>query len=108
MLNITSLAYAATEGAPAAQSQSPLGNYYFLILMVLTIAIFYFLLIRPQKKKEKARVSMIAALQKGDKVLTAGGMLGVIDSFKDNDIVVLKISGNTKVEFTRNAIQTKV
>lgn len=110
MLNLMSIAYAATETAPApaSQSQSPLGNYYFLILMVLTIGIFYFLLIRPQKKKEKERVSMIAALQKGDRVLTSGGMIGIIDSFKENDIVVLKISGNTKVEFTRNAIQTKI
>lgn len=108
MLHLMNIAFAATESAPAAQSQSPLGNYYFLILMVLTVGIFYFLLIRPQKKKEKERVSMISALQKGDRVLTAGGMIGIIDSFKENDIVILKISGNTKVEFTRNAVQTKV
>ncbi|MBN1495740.1 MAG: preprotein translocase subunit YajC [Spirochaetes bacterium] len=78
-----------------------------MILMIATIVIFYFLLIRPQKKKEKERIEMINALQKGDKVVTAGGMYGVIDSFKDGDIVVLKVSGNTKIEFSKSAIQNK-
>jgi len=79
------------------------------IPIVLMIVIFYFLLIRPSQKKEKDRKAMIAALQKGDKVLTAGGMYGVIAQIKtDEDIVVLKIGDGTKVEFTRSAIQAKV
>jgi preprotein translocase subunit YajC len=79
------------------------------IPIVLMIVIFYFLLIRPSQKKEKDRKAMITALQKGDKVLTAGGMYGVIVQIKtDEDIVVLKIGDGTKVEFTRTAIQAKV
>lgn len=79
------------------------------IPIVLMIVIFYFLLIRPSQKKEKDRKSMIAALQKGDKVLTSGGMYGVIVQIKtEEDIVVLKIGDATKVEFTRAAIQAKV
>jgi preprotein translocase subunit YajC len=108
VLLFTGIAYAASEGAPAGQGLQGFGNYSFIILMVATIAIFYFLLIRPQKKKEKERTNMISALQKGDKVMTAGGMYGVIDGFKDSDIVILKISGNTKVEFSKSAIQNKV
>ncbi len=109
MLQLTGIAYAATEAAPQGGGmQSALGNYSFIILMVATIAIFYFLLIRPQKKKEKERLDMISALKKGDKVVTAGGMYGVIDSFKEGDIVVVKISGNTKVEFIKSAIQNKI
>jgi preprotein translocase subunit YajC len=109
VLKLTTTAYAA-EGTPSGGQglQGALGNYSFIILMVATIAIFYFLLIRPQKKKEKERVGMISALKKGDKVLTAGGMYGVIDSFKEGDIVVVKVSGNTKIEFAKSAIQTKV
>ncbi len=110
MLQLTGIAYAASEGAAQGGQgmQSALGNYSFIILMVATIAIFYFLLIRPQKKKEKERMEMITALKKGDRVITAGGMYGIIDSFKEGDIVVLKISGNTKVEFLKSAIQNKI
>ena len=109
MLQLTGIAYAASENAPAAgQGLQGLGNYSFIILMVATLGIFYFLLIRPQKKKEKERTDMISSLQKGDKVMTAGGMYGVIDGFKEGDIVILKISGNTKVEFNKTAIQSKV
>jgi len=108
LFQIIGVAFAAASGAGGGKAQSPLGNYSFLILMTVTIGIFYFLLIRPQKKKEKERAEMISALKKGDRVLTAGGLYGVVDSFKENDIVVLKISGNTKAEFTRTGIQTKV
>lgn len=108
VLQLTGIAYAASEAAPATgQGLGGLGNYSFIILMVATIAIFYFLLIRPQKKREKERTDMISALQKGDKVMTAGGMYGVIDGFKEGDIVILRISGNTKVEFNKTAIQSK-
>jgi preprotein translocase subunit YajC len=109
VLQLTTTAYAADAAPQGNQGlQGVLGNYSFIILMVVTIAIFYFLLIRPQKKKEKERMEMISALKKGDKVMTAGGMYGVIDSFKEGDIVVVKVSGNTKIEFAKSAIQTKV
>jgi preprotein translocase subunit YajC len=108
VLQLTGIAYAASEGAPAGQGLGGLGNYSFIILMVATLGIFYFLLIRPQKKKEKERIDMISSLQKGDKVMTAGGMYGVIDGFKEGDIVIVKIAGNTKVEFSKTAIQNKV
>lgn len=108
MLQLTTIAYAAQEGAQGGSGMQAFGNYSFLILMVLTIAIFYFLLIRPQKKKEKDRQDMIAALKKGDRVVTAGGMYGIIEGFKDDNTVIVKISGNTKVEFIKSAIQNKV
>ena len=98
------IAYAQAQGA----SGSPLGSLGSLVPIVLMIGIFYFLLIRPQQKREKERKSMIAAIKKGDKVLTSGGMYATVDSVKDSEIVVLKISGNTKAEFTKNAIQSKV
>jgi preprotein translocase subunit YajC len=101
-------------GAAFAQSATgaaggSLGNSFGIIVpFALMFVVFYFLLIRPQQKKEKERKSMIESLQKGDRVITSGGMYAVIDSIKDKDVVVLKISGNTKVEFSRNAIQAKV
>jgi len=93
-----------------AASQSPIGgSWQSLIPILLMIVIFYFLLIRPQQKKEKDRKNMINTLQKGDKVVTVGGIYGVVTGVKDGeDIVVLKVSENTKIEFTRSAIQNKV
>ena len=77
--------------------------------ILLMIVIFYFLLIRPQQKKEKERKNMISSLQKGDKVVTVGGIYGVVTGVKESeDVVVLKVSENTKIDFTRSAIQNKI
>jgi len=79
------------------------------IPIVLMVVIFYFLLIRPSQKKEKDRKKMIEALQKGDKVLTVGGIYGVVLNIKpEENIVILKIGDGTKVEFAKSAIQGKV
>jgi len=99
--------YAFAQGATGGAASTGSSLFSF-IPIVLMIVIFYFLLIRPQQKKEKDRKGMITSLKKGDKVLTAGGIIGVVDSFNEGDIVVLKIANNTKVEFSKNAIQVKV
>jgi preprotein translocase subunit YajC len=96
-------AYAQAQGAPGAAA----GGMSTILLLVATFAIFYFLLIRPQQKKEKARQAMVNAIQKGDRVLTSGGMYGVVVSVS-NETVVLKVGGNTNIEFVKGAIQAKV
>ncbi|WP_110931788.1 preprotein translocase subunit YajC [Paenibacillus bouchesdurhonensis] len=94
--------YAATA-APAA------GNP--LITLVVPFAImfivFYFLLIRPQKKKQQSRNAMLRALQKGDKIVTIGGLHGTIVSLTD-DTVVLLVNDATKLTFERSAISHSV
>jgi preprotein translocase subunit YajC len=70
---------------------------------VLMFAIFYFLLIRPQQRKQRERGSMLKALSKGDKVVTIGGMHGTIEQISD-DTVVLKVNDSTKLTFDRSAI----
>lgn len=81
----------------------------FVVPMLLMMVVFYFLLIRPNQKKEKARIKMIDALQKGDKVLTAGGIYGVVSAVKAAEgIVVLKVSENAKIEVTKASIQQKL
>ena len=75
--------------------------------MIAIFAIFYFFLIRPQNKKQKETEKMIAALKKGDKVVTIGGIHGVISSTKEKTVVV-KVDDNTKIEFNRTAIATVV
>jgi len=82
------------------------GNFGPIIMMVLMIAIFYFLLIRPQKKKEKKLRDMIAALKVGDEVASIGGIHGKITRIKD-DIFVLETGvGTTKsyISIERSAI----
>ena len=100
---MTGIAF-AQSGVQSASSS----GWMTFVPLVLMILIFYFLLIRPQQKKEKERKNMIAALQKGDKVITAGGICGVITEVKDNDRIIVKIADKTNVEFTRSAIQTKI
>ncbi len=69
----------------------------------LVILIFYFLIIRPQNKKQKETQKMLAALKKGDKVVSIGGIRGTITSVREQT-VVMKVDDNTKLEFSKNAV----
>ena len=109
LLNIVGVAYAqATETTEGAGSVAPGFGFQQILLIVGMIAIFYFLIIRPQQKKEKDRKAMISQIKQGDRVLTAGGMYGEVASFKDEEIVVIKLADGSKAEFSRNAITMKV
>jgi preprotein translocase subunit YajC len=72
---------------------------------LLMFAVFYFLLIRPQQKKSKARNQMLSAVKKGDKIVTIGGVHGTIVEITD-DIVVLRVNDATKMTFDRSAINS--
>lgn len=76
-----------------------------ILPLVIMFAIFYFLLIRPQQKRNKQRNAMLAAVKKGDKVVTIGGMHGTIQELND-DTVVLRVAHNTNVTFDRAAINS--
>ncbi len=73
--------------------------------LILMFAIFYFLLIRPQQKRQKQRNAMLSALKKGDQVITIGGIHGTIADL-DEDTVTLRVSENVKLKFDRNAINS--
>lgn len=89
------------------QAGAASGQMVSLIPFVLIIAIFYFFIIRPQNKKQKETEKMINALKKGDKVVTIGGIHGVVSSTKEKTIVV-KVDSNTSIEFNRTAIAAVV
>jgi len=74
-----------------------------LVPFLFIFVIFYFLLIRPQARRQREQAQMLANLKKGDRVLTQGGLFGVVVGTKD-DVVVLKIAENTKVEVAKPAI----
>lgn len=71
--------------------------------MIIALVLIYFLMIRPQKKREKEVQKMRSALEPGDEVLTVGGIKGVITKAGE-DYITLESSGHTRIEFTRNAI----
>ena len=91
----------------AAQTATGLGSLVSMLPILLIFVIFYFLLIRPQNKKQKETEKIIAALKKGDKVVTIGGIHGTISSTKENTVIV-KVDDNTKIEFNRSAIASLV
>ncbi len=103
MINLISVAHA--EGPTSVLGTGGIDMFVMIGVMIL---IFYFLLIRPNQKKEKERKQMIDNLQKGDKVLTSGGIYGVVVNVKsEEEIVVLKIADGAKVECAKGAIQNK-
>jgi preprotein translocase subunit YajC len=87
---------AGGEGGPGAFTG-------FVFPLVIVMAIFYFILIRPQLKRQKQHQSMLTSLQRGDKVITTGGIHGTIVGLKD-DVVVLKVADTTKLEVSKSAI----
>lgn len=72
--------------------------------LVAMFAIFYFLLIRPQQKRQKAVKDMQSSLQKGDKIVTIGGLHGIVDSVDENKVVI-KAGDGSRLTFDRQAIR---
>ena len=81
------------------------GLTQFLPLIII-FAIFYFILIRPQQQKQKTHKLMLGSIQKGDKVITIGGLYGIIRDIK-GDVLTLEIAKDVIINTTRNAIGVK-
>jgi preprotein translocase subunit YajC len=71
----------------------------------LVFVVMYFLIIRPQSKRQKQAKAMLAALKRGDRVVTIGGIHGIVHSIKDN-VVIIKVDDNTKIEFSKSSVAT--
>ena len=95
-------AYAATA---AAVEGSALGST--LIQLALILLIFYFLLIRPQQKRNQAHEEMIASLKVGDKVMTSGGIYGTVSKLNGTELM-LEIAPNVNIKIERMAVGTKM
>ena len=86
---------------------APGSGLFTLAPFAIIILIFYFLIFRPQSKKKKETREMLAALKKGDKVVTIGGVRGTVMSVKEETVLV-RVDDNTKLEFNRGAISSVV
>jgi preprotein translocase subunit YajC len=95
--------------APANQGQQQGGGNAFMAFLpfLLIIVIMYFLMIRPQAKRQKEKQKMLEALKKGDHVVTMGGIHGKVVGFTDdNKTVILKVDDNVKINIERSAISS--
>lgn len=92
---------AYAEGAAAAP-QGPGGFDFFLIIGMMII--FYFFLIRPQSKRAKEHKQLVSAIEKGDEVVTAGGILGKVTKVTD-EYVVIEIGQNMEIKMQKQSIQ---
>jgi preprotein translocase subunit YajC len=99
------LAQAAAPAAPSGAAGNPLIQLAPLVLM---FAAMYFLLIAPQRKKQKAHEKMLTELQAGDEIVTAGGIYGVITGVKDDRFVVRIGDNNAKVEVGKSFVSAVV
>ncbi|MEM1173347.1 MAG: preprotein translocase subunit YajC [Pseudomonadota bacterium] len=90
--------------AQGAQEPSPFG---FFLPMIVIFAAFYFLLIRPQQKKQKAHTELVSALQVGDEVMTAGGILGKITGVSEH-YAVIQVSDSTEIKVQKASVSQVV
>lgn len=94
---------AGTGGQQGGSLQS------MLIMFGAIFAIMYFLMIRPQQKRQKKHQEMLGSLSKGDRIITSGGLYGTVQGDKEKGaILIVKISDNVKVEIKTSAVSGKV
>jgi preprotein translocase subunit YajC len=91
--------------APSQGGSSGEGLASTLIMFALIIGIFYFMILRPQQKRQKDRQKLLDSLKKGDKVVTAAGVYGTIAGLDDKTALV-QVADNVKLKFERSAITT--
>lgn len=87
----------------AQQGGGAAGTFASFLPILLIIGIFYLLIYRPMKKRQKSMESMIAALKNGDRVITTGGLYGVVAAVKETT-VILKVADQVKVEVAKSAV----
>jgi preprotein translocase subunit YajC len=100
VLDFIGTAHAMGSSPEGGGSANPVAS---LLPFVLMFVVLYLLILRPQMKKQKQQQRMIDELEKGDEIVTSGGIHGTILNLKD-DIIVLKIAENVKIELARSAV----
>jgi len=91
--------------APPQGGSSEGSLFSTLIMFALIIGIFYFLILRPQQKRQKDRQKLLDAVKKGDKVVTAGGMHGTVVGVEEKTLLI-QVADNIKLKFERTAISS--
>ena len=93
-------------GCIPAGADEGTSTIYMIIFLVLLFALMYFLMIRPQRKRRKEHQELIQELKRGDKVITAGGIYGVIESTGE-DSIIIKVESGATMRVARNSVALK-
>jgi preprotein translocase subunit YajC len=94
---------AHAQSAPAAGAESPFGGITGMLPLVLMFVVLYFVMIRPQMKRQKEHKAMIDALAKGDEVVTSGGVLGKVSKMGDT-FVGVEVANGVEIQIQRSAV----
>ena len=97
---LISTAAAAAVPAPAA---APGGAFGQVLMLLMFVGIFYFMLWRPQRKRTKEHQQLLGGLQKGDEVITSGGLFGKVSEMQD-DFILLNVADNVDVRLQKHAV----
>jgi preprotein translocase subunit YajC len=81
------------------------GGFSFLLSLLLVFAVMYFMILRPQARRQKEREKMLKAVTKGDRILTNGGFFATVLAVKSDDVLVVRLGDNVKVDMSRTAVQ---
>ena len=107
MLDFVSLSTLLDASSAAGEQASPAGSMISMIFpLVLMVVIFYFFLMRPQKKKDKAVKDLLASLKVGDRILTIGGIYGTITGLRDDQVIIAVGAQKTTMHMARWAIKS--
>ncbi len=112
VLLITTLVFVAgciptTSTQTPAQGQSSGGfDWTIIIFLVLIFAVFYFLLIRPQRKRQREQKELMQELKRGDRVITAGGIYGVVESVSE-DSIIIKVESGATMRVSKSSVALK-
>ncbi len=92
---------------PLAEGEGEAGfDWQWIVFLVLIVGVFYFIMIRPQQKRQKEHRQLMEELKRGDKVITAGGIYGQIETVSDEDVVI-KVESGTTIRVARNSVSVK-
>ena len=104
MASLLSAGAAYADGAPAAGQSNPIAAFFPLVIFVV---IFYFFILRPQKKRQKSHDNLVNSLQRGDRVITAGGFYAIIREVKE-DSVIIDLAEGMPVRIAKSSISGKI
>ena len=99
-----SQAFAQTATETSAPAQNTSSMLMSVLPLVLIFVIFYFLLIRPQQKKMRAHRAMVSGLRRGDKILTSGGIIGVVHKVLNDGEIQVEIAEGVRVRIARGSV----
>ena len=97
---------AGQQGGAAAGSKN--GSYSYIFMMIALVGVMYFMMIRPQKKRQKEEQEMRSSLEIGDEIITIGGIVGKVITIRDDDIIIETGSDRNKIRLQRWAVNSNL